>query len=164
LIAQDAANNASLPNNVTVATAPAPGAGLAATYFDNMDFAGASFTRTDADINFNWGSASPMSGIAADTFSVRWSGFITAPASGSFTFHTTTDDGVRLWVNNRLIVDKFVPQAATEWSGSISLAAGQRVPIRIEYFDRFGGAVAKLSWSSATMAKQIVPKSAFSMG
>jgi hypothetical protein len=63
-----------------------------------------------------------------------------------------------------LIIDRFVPRAATEWSGSISLTARQRVPIRMEYFDRFGGAMEKFSWSSATIAKQIVPKSAFSMG
>jgi uncharacterized delta-60 repeat protein len=135
--------------------------GLRGEYFNNSDFTAPVMTRTDSNINFNWGTGSPASGIDPDTFSVRWTGQITAPTTGRYTFYTTTDDGVRLWINNQLLIDKFVPQAATEWSGSIDLVAGQKYDIRMDYFDRSGGAQAKLSWSGPGIAKNIVPPSAF---
>src|SRR6187397_1297417 len=79
--------------------------GLTAQYFDNKDFTALKLTRTDAKIDFNWGSGSPASSIAPDTFSVRWSGTLVAPRSESYTFHTTSDDGVRLWIDGKLVID-----------------------------------------------------------
>jgi hypothetical protein len=137
---------------------------LKGEYFNNSDFTAPVLTRTDSNINFNWGTGSPAAGIDPDTFSVRWTGKITAPTTGRYTFYSTTDDGVRLWVNGQLLIDKLVPQAATEWSGSIDLVAGQQYDIRMDYFDRSGGAQARLSWSGPGIAKQIVPSSAFSAG
>jgi hypothetical protein len=74
-------------------------------------------------------------------------------------FHWTTDDGVRLWVNNNLIIDKFVNQSATNHEGTISLVAGQKYDIRLEYYENAGAAVAQLSWSSNSQALEIVPQS-----
>ena len=100
-----------------------------------------------------------MNGVGPDTFSVRWDGEVVAQKSERYTFYSRTDDGVRLWVNNQLLIDHWTPQAATEWSGSIDLVAGQHCTIKMEYFERYGGALAQLSWSSATTPKQIVPTS-----
>jgi hypothetical protein len=94
-----------------------------------------------------------------DTFSARWTGQVEAEKTERYTFYTRTDDGVRLWVNNQLIIDRWVPQSATEWSGSINLVAGQKYDIRMEYFERFGQALAELRWSSPTTPKEIVPTS-----
>jgi uncharacterized delta-60 repeat protein len=140
------------------------GTGLKGEYFNNMDFTAPVFTRTDANINFNWGTGSPDPRIESDTFSVRWSGQIQVPTTGRYTFYTTTDDGVRLTVNGQRLIDKLVPQAATEWSGSIDLVAGQKYNIMMDYFERAGGAKAELRWSGPGIAKQIVPASAFSGG
>jgi hypothetical protein len=141
------------------------GNGLSATYFNNMDFTSPVFTRTDANINFNWGSSSPDPSKMSDpdTFSVRWTGFITVPTTGHYTFYTTTDDGARLTINGQRIIDKLVPQAATEWSGSIDLVAGQKYSFTMEYFDRFGGALAKLQWAGPGISKQVVPTTAFNL-
>jgi glucose/arabinose dehydrogenase len=136
------------------------GDGLKGEYFDNIDFTNPKLTRTDSTVNFNWGSGSPNpSLIAPDTFSVRWTGQVEALFNETYTFSTTTDDGVRLWVNNQLIIDKFVNQSPREWSGSINLQAGQRYDIRMDYFENTGGAVSRLSWSSASQTKQIIPQS-----
>jgi hypothetical protein len=135
------------------------GTGLTGQYFNNMDFTAPAFSRTDAKIDFNWGTGSPDSRIGPDTFSVRWTGQVSAPTTGRYTFYTTTDDGVRLTVNGQRIIDHFVPQASTEWSGTIDLVAGQTVPIVMEYFERYGGALAKLQWSGPGVAKQVVPQS-----
>jgi hypothetical protein len=134
------------------------GTGLIAEYYDNSDFTGTKVTRTDATVNFTWGTSPPDPAIGADTFSVRWMGQVKPLYSETYTFYTRTDDGVRLWVNGQLLVDKWVNQVATEWSGTITLVAGQKYDIKIEYYENTGSASASLSWSSASQAKQIVPQ------
>jgi uncharacterized repeat protein (TIGR03806 family) len=136
------------------------GTGLFGTYYDNMDFTGAMATRVDPQVNFDWGTGAPIAGIGADTFSVRWSGQILAPNTETFTFYTTTDDGVRLWVNNQLLIDKWINQGPTEWSGTIALNAGQKYNMVMEYYENGGGSVAKLFWSSPSNAKGAVPQNA----
>lgn len=97
--------------------------------------------------------------MGADFFTARWTGEIEAPLNGVYNFFTESDDGVRLWVDNQLLVDKWIPQPATEWSGSINLVQGTRYPIRIEYFEDGGGAVMKLRWAHPNISKQIIPQS-----
>ncbi len=140
-------------------TAIEAGPGLRAEYFNNSDFTGAKATRTDATVNFNWGTGVPAPGIDPDTFSVRWSGRVLAQYSGSYTFYTTSDDGVRLWVNGEKLIDSWTNQGPTENSGTIRLEAGKQYAIRMEFYDDVGAAVARLAWSHAQQAKQIIPQS-----
>lgn len=135
------------------------GNGLKAEYYNNIDFTSLALTRTDAFLDFKWGSGSPDPTIGTDTFSARWSGSIEALYSEIYTFETTSDDGIRLWVNDRLIIDKFVDQAPTIHRGTVALEAGQRYDIRMDYYERGGGAVAKLSWSSDSQNLEVVPTS-----
>ncbi len=146
----------------TVAPTPTPvpgtGTGLTGSYYNGRDFSALVATRNDSQVNFDWGGGSPMSGVGVDNFCVRWEGQVQAPTTGTYTFSTTTDDGTRLWVNNQLLVDKWVDQGTTTWSGTISLTAGQKVPLKMEYYENGGGASAKLSWSGPNIASQIVPQ------
>jgi glucose/arabinose dehydrogenase len=135
------------------------GNGLKAEYYDNIDFTNLKQTRTDPTVNFNWGRSSPDSSIGADTFSVRWTGQVKAEYSETYKFYTTADDGVRLWVNNQLLIDKFVNQSATEYSGAIALVAGQKYDIKLEYYENKYDAVSRLSWSSSSQTKEIIPQS-----
>jgi len=141
----------------TVATA-GTGTGLTGDYYDNMDFTAFVLTRTDATVNFDWGSGSPDPTIGADTFSVSWSGQVQPLYSETYTFYTTSDDGVRLWVNGQLIIDNWTDHASTENSGTIALTAGTKYNIDMDYYENGGGAVAKLEWSSTSQARQIVPQ------
>ena len=134
------------------------GTGLTGQYYDNSNFTNLKLLRTDAAVDFAWGSGTPSGQIDSDTFSVRWTGQIEPLSSEAYTFHTITDDGVRLWVNDQLIIDKWRLQGPTEWSGTINLLAGQKYDIKMEYFENTGGATAKLLWSSLTVAKEIIPK------
>ncbi len=147
----------SAARTITVQAAGGAGTGLPAVYYDNGDFTGTSISRTDATVNFDWGTGGPATAIGADTFSVRWSGQVEVPASGSWTFTTTGDDGIRLWVNNVLVIDNWKDQAPTDTSGSITLNAGQRYDLRMEYYENGGGAVAKLAWSGPSQTAQIIP-------
>src|SRR5262249_37363603 len=97
--------------------------GLRGDYYLGVDFAQLKLTRTDAEIGFDWGIQSPDPLIPADKFSVRWSGQIQPRYSEVYTFSTYTDDGVRLWIDGQLIINKWVDQSPTEHSGRIALTA-----------------------------------------
>ncbi|MEH1873414.1 Calx-beta domain-containing protein [Nostoc sp.] len=135
------------------------GNGLKAEYYDNIDFTNLKQTRTDATVNFNWGTGSPDRSIGAETFSARWTGQVEAKYSETYNFYTNADDGVRLWVNGQQIINKFVDQSATESSGAIALVAGQKYDIKLEYYENTRDAVSRLSWSSSSQSKEIIPQS-----
>ncbi|MEO0394630.1 MAG: PA14 domain-containing protein [Cyanobacteria bacterium P01_A01_bin.137] len=135
------------------------GNGLKAEYYNNQDFTDLTLTRTDATVDFYWDAGSPDASIEVDTFSARWTGQVEPRYSETYTFETTSDDGVRLWVNNELIIDKFGYQGATPHTGTITLEAGQRYDIRLDYFEGNGGAVSELRWSSDSQAREIIPQS-----
>ncbi len=144
----------------TFTASPVTG-GLSAEYFDNIDLTNRRVTRVDATVNFNWGTGSPDPSIAPDTFSATWTGTVTPQFSQQYTFFTTSDDGVRLWVNGQLLIDNWTDHAPTENSGTtaVALTAGQAYSIRMEMYENGGGATATLSWQSASQPKQIIPSS-----
>src|SRR5205814_7488983 len=109
------------------------GDGLLGSYYSNTTtFAGAPVTRVDPTVNFDWGTGSPISGVGSDNFCVRWTGQVQAQFSETYTFYTSSDDGARLWVNNILLVDKWMNQGTTEYFATITLTAGQKYDIRME--------------------------------
>jgi SpoIID/LytB domain protein len=115
-------------------------------YFNNAYLSGTpNLTRTDEKINFNWGSGSPASGIASDNFSVRWSSNKWFN-EGAYRFTVKTDDGVRLWVDGKLLIDKWRDQGSTTYTADRIFSTGFH-SIKMEYYEKGGGAVAKLSWS-----------------
>lgn len=130
--------------------------GLSATYFDNQNLTGTSVVRTDPTINFNWNSDTPDPAIAVGTFSARWLGKVQPQRSETYTFFTRTDDGVRLWVDNQLIIDHWQDQAVAEHTAGIALKAGQLYDIKMEYYQNNSHAVAELHWSSLSTPKAII--------
>src|SRR5262249_8398107 len=77
--------------------------------------------------------------------------------SESFTFYTQSDDGIRLWVNHKLLVNNWTSHTLAENSGSIALTAGTKYDIQIEYYNNTGAAAAQLWWSSPSVPKSLVP-------
>ncbi|MHA6532843.1 PA14 domain-containing protein [Paenibacillus sp. BAC0078] len=145
-----------------VLSAPAPAAnGLQAEYFNNMQLSGTpALVRNDAVLDFNWRLGSPDAAISNDFFSVRWSGKIKPLYSETYSFYTTTDDGVRVWVNGTLVIDSWTKQSGTERTGSISLQAGQLYELKVEYYENQGDAKARLMWESPSQVKGTVPANA----
>ncbi|MDC0834228.1 PA14 domain-containing protein [Geitlerinema sp. CS-897] len=137
----------------------ASGTGLTGQYFNGTNFNTLVRTRTDATVNFSWGGGAAAGGLGSDFYSVRWTGDIEPRFTETYTFHTITDDGVRLWVNDELIIDRWQLQGATEHTGTIALEAGQHYNIKLEYFENQGGATAQLLWSSSSQARQVIPQS-----
>ena len=94
-------------------------------------------------------------------WSARWTGFIDPPATGTYQFHTTSNDGIRLWVAGERIIDNWTDHASQEDTGRIRLEAGQPVPVRLEYFYNGGQGVTKLAWTPPGGRKETVPANAY---
>lgn len=121
-------------------------------YYNNMFLTPpASIIRDDVDINFDWGLSSPVPGtIQENHVSIRWTNNIQV-TPGTYHFTVTVDDGVRLWVNNQLLIDQWHDQGATSYSADIYLQSGW-IPVRMEYYENRDYAVAQLSWTPAAGA------------
>jgi glucose/arabinose dehydrogenase len=137
----------------------ATGTGLLGEYFDGANFTSRFLNRIDNTVNFNWAAGAPASGMGADTFSIRWTGKLEPRYSETYTFRTVSDDGVRLWVNNQLIINKWQDQAATAHTGTIALNAGQLYDIRFEYYENLNTASVVLQWSSPSQVLEVIPRS-----
>ena len=117
-------------------------------------------TRTDATINFTtWASYPPITGIPGN-FSVRWTGYLVPLYSETYTLTTVSDDGVRVIMNNQTRhrkLDRSWPYA--ECWRPITLVAGKRYAITVEYYQGGGGAIIQLSWQSQSQQMQYIPQS-----
>ncbi len=94
-----------------------------------------------------------------DSFTVRWTGVLRVPKDGTYNFYLESDDGSKLYLNGKLLVDDGGLHGMEEASAEIKLKAGD-YPIRIDYFDNTGGAGIKLSWDSDDVAREIIPAKA----
>ncbi|NEO88424.1 MAG: hypothetical protein F6J87_29985, partial [Spirulina sp. SIO3F2] len=142
----------------TLAVEHQNGTGLRGYYYDNRDFTNLIFDRLDSQINFDWHLGSPDAAIGIDDFSVRWQGKIEAPETGSYTFYTQSDDGVRLFVNGQLIIDDWNIHGTEERvSTTIELVAGQKYDIRLDYFEAGVDADVDLLWDTPSGSKEIIP-------
>lgn len=122
-----------------------------ASYWNNMTLSGTPvLQRSEPGLDYNWGSGSPGPGVNADQFSARWTRYIDVPA-GSYRFTATADDGIRVWVNNDLIINDWSDHAARTVTADRQLSAGHTL-ITVEYYENSGQAVAAVSWTQLTPA------------
>jgi predicted esterase len=191
------------------------GSSFTGAYYNNADLSSPVLSRADAAINFDWGKSAPAAGVDPSTFSVRWTGYVKPAFGETYTFYTTADDGVRLWVNGQKVIDRWTDRASLPGdanndgvvdfidyqlieqqfntsspqadfnhdnvvntadvklffanygktlaasspmdSGTITLVAGQTYDLTLEYYQVADQANAKLEWSSASQARQVVP-------
>lgn len=136
------------------------GSGLKGEYFLGREFEQYTFTRADPNIEFYWGpqdSPNPRLPFGAD-YSIRWTGKIMPRYSEEYTFYATADDGMRLWVDHKLLIDNWSLHGGTEYQGRIKLEGGKQYDIRIDYFNGAPPyAMAYLYWESASQTKEFIP-------
>jgi len=144
----------------------AQGEGLLGTYYNHVweeePFTEKVLERVDTAIAFDWNTRSPVSGqINKDNFSVRWTGSLEPTVSGLHRFHMTSDGNFRLWVNDRVVIDRWEigENASAEVTGEIELELGKRYPIVLEYQHNWWIARIELLWSSPFFPKVQVPRS-----
>ena len=143
------------------ATAVVPtGTGLQGQYFNGIEIdpAKLALTRTDSSLDFSWNGAKADPLVNANNFSAEWTGQILAPKSGKFIFTTNSDDGIRVWIDGKKIIDAWNDHAPELDSGTIDLVAGQKYDIKVDYYQRSGGSIVQLFWSAPGINKQLVPQ------
>ncbi|MDX1953591.1 MAG: PA14 domain-containing protein [Verrucomicrobiota bacterium] len=97
---------------------------------------------------------------AKDTFSIRWTGSIQSSENGEHTFWTISNDGIRLWIDDKLIIDNWTSHSAKEDRATIALEKDRSYKIKIEYFQSGGNAICKLFWAPPGRERSLVPGSA----
>jgi beta-glucosidase len=121
--------------------------GLTAQFYNGTSMSGTPLlTRTDPLVNFIWGGASPAAGVPATGWSAKWTGTLTPPTTGTYTFALNSDDGSRLIINGQTVVNNWFNQPPTTRTGQIALTAGQPVSIEVDYFQDGGGSQIALNW------------------
>lgn len=150
-----------------------PIAGLVGRYYPGLqaDYtipAGAepALVRVDPAVNFDWADQAPYPSVGADQFLVRWSGYVSVPETGSYTFGAIHDDGVRITVGSQQVLNSWILSAAgaVQWAPTaVTLTKGQPVPVTVEFFEQ-GGVARMQLWAHATgtpnpMDDGVVPSS-----
>lgn len=117
-----------------------------ALYYNNKDLSGSPVdTRLDPKINFDWGTGSPSGAVNSDRFSVLWTSINSFDAA-TYKFTSTSDDGVRVYVDGALVIDDWNVHPATEKSGEIALSAGNHT-VQVRYFEDTGVASVYVRWA-----------------
>ncbi len=93
-------------------------------------------------------------------WSVRWTGFLEVPQDGEYTLHTFSNDGVRLWINDQLLIDNWTDHGETEDISKLRMSKSNRTSIKLEYFYNGGQGVSKLWWTRPDGVKEPVPANA----
>jgi len=139
---------------------PGTPSGLRADYFANAKLSGKpQVSRVDTTVNFWWMGQAADPKVGKDNFSVRWSGQVQAPVSGPFTFAAYSDEGIRVTVDGRRVLDHWDGHQVKHDIGTpITLEAGKWYPITVEYYEVKGDAVVHLLWSYPGRASQTVPQ------
>lgn len=120
--------------------------GLQGEYFNGQQFEEKIYTRTDPQINFAWFNKAPAPGVDPHVFSVRWTGFLQPPESGTYRFRAFVDDGIRVYVNGKLVIDAWSLHDTGRFVGEIYLDAGRQYPLKVEYFNAMFEGEIKLQW------------------
>jgi mono/diheme cytochrome c family protein len=162
--ASGAVNSAVASASFVNTAATGSGTGLLGQYFANhtsaSPFNGSpALVQTNATINFNWSTNGPGASVGTNNFTVLWTGCVQPQFDESYTFITTADDGVRLYVNGQLLVNDWVDKTnATAQSNSITLLSQQLYNIELDYYEKTSNSSISLSWGSPSTATAIVPQ------
>ena len=136
----------------------AVGTGLRGQYYEGKNFEKLVLTRTDKAIDFDWTQSqpfvgqsterfvSPGPGVPAEWLSARWTRYLYAPESSSYTFQMVIDDGMRVWIGGQKVLDSWTDQAVTRYSARKTLTAGRYYSLRVEYYQVRWVTRALLSW------------------
>ncbi|MBC8155194.1 MAG: OmpA family protein [Bacteroidetes bacterium] len=120
--------------------------GLVGVYYRGTRFEHPVLTRQDSALNFNWPTGGPVVGLPLSHYSVRWTGTLLAPVTGSYQFSARADEGIRVWVDNQLVVESWPATSNQRFEGSLMLQAGRRYDIWVDYYSTRAGGTVQLFW------------------
>ncbi len=152
------------PGELWSFTIVSPEDGAQGEYFNGMTPGGAPvLTRVDQTINFSWGAGGPGAPVPNDAFSARWTADLKVEVADTYTFIVRPDDGGRLWLNGRLIVDTWADQGVADHASAAQTLGRGVYSIMMEYYENGGDAAAQLLWNSKTTGRQAIPVSALNV-
>jgi beta-glucosidase len=135
-----------VPSSVLTPSAGS-GNGLTGTYYKGTDLSGTPLTTRNTDqVDFGWNGNPPLPSVPGSNWSAKYTGTLTAPTTGTYTFSVTSDDGSRLLIDGKQIIDNWRDQGGTTETGTVTLTAGQQVGIEVDYFQNGGGSLLDLGW------------------
>jgi beta-glucosidase len=139
----------------SVVPASALGNGLRGEYFANIHFTGTPvLTRTDSMVDFHWTLSSPGRGIPLGWYSVRWTGNLTAGSRAIHRLGVSGDDGYRLYLDGKLLIDNWTKRSSGSRLASVDLAPGTSHSIRLEYFETVGNGRIRLVWDDGEAGRK----------
>src|SRR5688572_2346219 len=144
------------PETDSTTEPPPPENGLRAEYF--ATYIDLVVDRVDPTLDFDWMDGPAAEGLAADRWSIRWTGWLLPPDTGTYTIITDTDDGVRVWIDDTIVIDDWQGHFVTRNEAAVDLTAGVPAKIRVDYFEYDIAASARLSWASATLPEEVIPE------
>lgn len=135
--------------------------GLLGSYFNRIDFTGPTVMRIDETLNKQWELESPWpEQVRPDLFSVIWTGRIVPKRSGRYTLYLQSDDGARLWINGKLVLDQYRERQRQEDTVELDMLVGVSYDIKYAFCEVYQHAISRLEWScaEAEIERQLVPK------
>jgi outer membrane protein OmpA-like peptidoglycan-associated protein len=131
------------------------GNGLWGEYYNGPNFDTRVTGRLDPWLHFNWARHRPA-GVNDEYFTVRWTGRLFVPEAGTYTFLATVDDGVRLWLNGRQLLNEWRRQVSQTYSAEVELAGNTYYDLRIEYYNDWLEGHFKLEWKAPENATGVL--------
>jgi beta-glucosidase len=129
---------------------------LRGEFFDNRELQGKPVaTRVDKEINFNWFTNAPVPQLPTDNFSARWEGKLAPATSGTYELGARADDGVRVFLDDKLLVENWRDGGARTVTKRVELEAGREYKLRIEYYERYANGELRLVWSPPNLAQDL---------
>lgn len=133
------------------------GDGLHGQYYDGENFERVMLVRRDATVDFDWGHGEPAPGLPTEHFSVRWLGWLVVPTTGLYRFQMSVDDGMRVWLNDRVLLNEWRNQPLREYAVNIPLTAGVAYRLRVDYYQNILDTRARLTWAPPGSAARPAP-------
>ena len=127
------------------AQAPA-GDGLRGDYYQGLDFDRLEGSRRDAQLDFDWQGQPPLRGMLGDYFTVRWTGWLVPPVTGRYLLRLTVDDAVRLWLDNKQLLNEWRGQPLGYYEAAVDLQAGHAYRLRLDYAQYSVTSRLQLAW------------------
>ncbi len=134
------------------------GNGLTAEYFSDSKLRKSKLKTIETSINFRFNHQNPKPNIHGDEFSIRYTGGLLTEETGEYTFYFTVDDGARIWIDDKLVLNEWDLHEETQFQFTANTEANRMHKVRIEYVQfMYEDAVAKFEWKTPSGIRSVVP-------
>ncbi|MBK9016648.1 MAG: hypothetical protein IPM82_22630 [Saprospiraceae bacterium] len=135
--------------------------GLKADYYNGTNFNQKVATRTEPNIDKSWNDIPPVPGLDPHDCSIRWTGRLTAPETGTYTFSAKVDDGIRVWVGGVMVIDNWQLNDDGRFTGKVIMRKGTPYDLKVEYFNALIEGEVRLLWTLPNVQSPVVVESKY---